>query len=784
MSQAGGGVGGMNRAGCRWWRLAVFLAGAVLAPGGVATAEVAAVEVAMRATNPDSPVADAAQRGDLAAVRLLLRDGADVNAAQGDGMTALHWAAERGNRELAEVLLYAGARVDAGTRIGHYTPLHLAARAAHGQVVTLLLDAGADPEARTTNSGASALHLAAGAGDPSVIDGLVKAGADVNAREAAWGQTPLIFAAANNRTDAIGALLDAGADPSLAAYSVDVEERANADQAAERRLDEFLATFKEKEGGGTDWQPTPRQVQAAIEASREIQRKWPDVPDPADDNAQAAEGESAEEGGEGEEGESAEEGGEGDAGEDAEEGAAAADDPATEAVDTLAAATGTATAETAEAAAAAASESPETAAAEFDTTGAESPADEEPRPMSYAQLVGSWGGLTPLLHAVRQGHGAAAEVLLAGGADIDRPSEGDGTTPLLMAAVNGQFDLVLWLIDRGADPNAASTAGATPLFAVLERQWAPRASYAHPTEHEQQAATHLDVLEALLDAGADPNTRLKSHLWYMEYTFGVLRGSGINLQGATPFWRAAYALDVDAMRLLKEHGADPNIATMKPPQRRRRTPASEQEEEKVEGEEEQAAEGEEQAEAEAAEVAEAPKPEGAKAAEAAESEPAPTKGNAEAEPVAEEGEEPRPGAREAEEDLSGVPPVAVGGSHIYPIHAASGVGYGQSFAGNAHRHVPDNWLAAVRFLVEECGAEVNVRDANAYTALHHAASRGDSELVLYLVEHGADVTVVSRRGQTTADMANGPIQRLQPFPATVALLEELGSKNNHKCLSC
>ena len=227
------------------------------------------------------------------------------------------------------------------------------------------------------------------------------------------------------------------------------------------------------------------------------------------------------------------------------------------------------------------------------------------------------------------------------------------------------------------------------------------------------------MLEALLEAGADPNARLNSHLWYMEYTFGVLRGSGINLKGATPFWRAAYALDIDAMRLLKDRGADPSIPTMKPPQRRRRPPPAE---------------------------------EGAEAAE--------------------------------ETDPSGLPPVPPGGPAIHPIHAASGVGYGQSFAGNAHRHVPDNWLAAVKFLVEECGADVNLRDHNAYTALHHAASRGDSELVLYLVDHGADVTVVSRRGQTTADMANGPIQRLQPFPATVVLLEELGSKNNHTCLSC
>ena len=655
----------------------VWAIGAAAVSWVVVAAPVAAVADAPEAAT-ESPVADAAQRGDLDAVRRLLREGADVNAPQGDGMTALHWAAERGDASLCEVLLYAGARVDAGTRIGHYTPLHLAARGTHEAVAVLLLRAGSDPNAVTTNSAAAPLHLAAASGDPGVIAALVEGGADVDGREGAWGQTPLIFAAAANRIEAIEALLAAGADPAITARSMDVDEQSKADAAAERRLSQFLADFKEKEGGGPDWQPTPSQVQAAIEASREIQRKWPDVPDPADDGRAEEEGENegegeavAEPGGNSE--------GEAEGGETEEEAAAASEDAAE----------------------------------------SEADEDEEPRPLSYAQMVGAWGGLTPLLHAVRQGHIAAVLALLEGGAAINQPSGGDRTTPLLMATVNGQFDLALLLLERGADPNLTSAAGTGPLFAVLERQWAPRASYSHPTEHLRQNTTHLQMLEALLEAGADPNARLNSHLWYMEYTFGVLRGSGINLKGATPFWRAAYALDIDAMRLLKDHGADPSIPTMKPPQRRRRPPPAEQ---------------------------------GAEAAE--------------------------------ETDPSGLPPVPTGGPAIHPIHAASGVGYGQSFAGNAHRHVPDNWLAAVKFLVEECGADVNLRDHNAYTALHHAASRGDSELVLYLVDHGADVTVVSRRGQTTADMANGPIQRLQPFPATVVLLEELGSRNNHTCLSC
>ena len=57
-------------------------------------------------------------------------------------------------------------------------------------------------------------------------------------------------------------------------------------------------------------------------------------------------------------------------------------------------------------------------------------------------------------------------------------------------------------------------------------------------------------------------------------------------------------------------------------------------------------------------------------------------------------------------------------------------------------------------------------------------------MILYLVENGCDVTAVSRSGQTTADLANGPVQRVSPFPETVALLEKLGSKNNNNCVSC
>jgi ankyrin repeat protein len=99
----------------------------------------------------ESPVADAAARGDREAVKSLLKQAADVNAAQGDGMTALHWAAMNGDLELAQMLIFAGANVRATTRLGTYTPLYLASQQGHGNVIQALIKAGADVKSGTPN---------------------------------------------------------------------------------------------------------------------------------------------------------------------------------------------------------------------------------------------------------------------------------------------------------------------------------------------------------------------------------------------------------------------------------------------------------------------------------------------------------------------------------------------------------------------------------------------------------------------------------------------------------
>jgi hypothetical protein len=136
------------------------------------------------------------------------------------------------------------------------------------------------------------------------------------------------------------------------------------------------------------------------------------------------------------------------------------------------------------------------------------------------------------------------------------------------------------------------------------------------------------------------------------------------------------------------------------------------------------------------------------------------------------------------QDPTGLPPVPVGGPSSYAIHAASGLSFGASFSTEpTHRHAPDGWVPAVKFLVEEMGADVNARDQDGYTPLHHAASRGDTALILYLVSKGADITAVARTGETVADMANGPHPRAVVFPAAVELLEKLGSKNNKWCMA-
>ena len=177
-------------------------------------------------------------------VKALIDGGADVNEAQGDGMTGLHWAAERGNDEIAKLLVSAGADLESGTRIGRYTPLHLASKGGHTAVVSVLLEGGANAGVATESNGATPLHLAAAAADgEAVVSLLLRYGAEANVREASAGQTPLMFASAYDHAPSLKALLRGGADVALTTHVVDVLERVAVDREAARRFEDAIADY-------------------------------------------------------------------------------------------------------------------------------------------------------------------------------------------------------------------------------------------------------------------------------------------------------------------------------------------------------------------------------------------------------------------------------------------------------------------------------------------------------------------------------------------------------------
>jgi ankyrin repeat protein len=613
---------------------------------GLSTLGAVVLSVSLLAGTNEAPVAEAAMSGDRDTVRSLLKEGADVNAAMGDGMTALHWAAKKGDVELAQMLLYAGANVKAMTRLGNYTPIIMASETGNAAMIGMLLKAGADAKVATSN-GTTPLMLAAVSGKADAVKLLLDAGADPNATESARGESALMFAANYNRVDAIKALIAGGAKYNVATKVVD------------------LASLTQGGfGGGGQGQGGQGQGQAA-QAGQGGQGQGGAQRGPAAP-AGALAGQAPQAGGPGGPPAQAAQAAQGQGGGGRRNAAAPSRGP--------------------------------------DIAGVT-------RQFRFNELVSAQGGLTPLLFAARQGHIEAATALLDAGADINEPSKGDKTSPVLMAIINGHFDLAKVLIDRGADIKAASANGVTPLYATLNVQWAPKALYPQPRAYAQQKLSYLELMKILIDKGADVNARLKMKVWYSGYNFDL---SGVDEIGATPFWRAAYAADIEAMKLLKAHGADPQIPTMRPAGR-------------------------------------------------------PQTGDSDRTNIS---------------DVSGLPPVPVGGPGVTPLQAASGVGYAEGFAANSHRYAPSGMLPAVKFLIEELGADVNARDHEGNTALHHAASRGDVEMILYLVSKGADVKAVNREGQTTADMANGPVQRTQPYPEALELLVKLGAKNNNKCVSC
>src|SRR5262245_58895161 len=158
----------------------------------------------------DPSLLEAVKSHNTAAVRNLLKSHVDVNAAQGDGATALHWAVQYGDAAMIEMLLHAGSRVNVANDLG-VTPLYLACTNRDAMTVEKLLNSEADPNANLLN-GETVLMNCARTGNAQSVKALIAAGARVNVKEPEHDQTALMWAAAERHPEAVRVLLEAGAD--------------------------------------------------------------------------------------------------------------------------------------------------------------------------------------------------------------------------------------------------------------------------------------------------------------------------------------------------------------------------------------------------------------------------------------------------------------------------------------------------------------------------------------------------------------------------------------------
>jgi uncharacterized protein len=436
-----------------------------------------------------SDVADAAMRGDRAAVRTLLEQHADVNAAQPDGATALHWAVYRGDRELAEILIRAGGNVRAANREG-VTPLWLASINGDAGMIAALIAGGADPNEHLP-LGRTPLMAAARTGNVDAIKVLLERGADPNVKETLRGTTALMWAADEAHPAAVQFLIEHGAD---------INARSN--PAARGR------------GPALGKANDPRKQVAAQGAARAAGQALDLNQLRLVDEGRGAPGTAA-----GQRGQA------GQPGQAGQRGTAVA---------------GRGAARTADEAAPAGNDD------QVDDAAAAAGFFRRPPPIDG-------GALTPLIYAARSNDIESMKVLLAAGVDINQVS-GYGWSALLVAAQNRYYKLGAFLLERGANPNLANKGGWTPLYLATDNRNIENGDY--PVRKGDM--DHLDFIKLLLDKGANVNARIKDST----ETRTVFTNQWLDENGATAFLRASQSGDLTLMKLLLDHGADPNIPTV------------------------------------------------------------------------------------------------------------------------------------------------------------------------------------------------------------------------------
>ena len=477
-----------------------------------------------------SEVADAAQKGDRAAIQKLIQQKADVNAPQVDGATALHWAVYRDEPELADVLIRAGADVKAANSEG-VTPLSMAALYGNAAMIDRLIKAGADAKQRGPN-GETMVMLAARNGNPQAVTVLLEAGADVNAREPIRGTTALMWSVEQKHPEAVKVLLAAGADATAKSGGAGLPRNYMAPRLNQRAV--LLAQDRRRRAaaaGITYEEQLTIDQKSGVEVGG--QRGLGQALDSNGNPLPAATGRQ------------------GGAGAAAQPPPPA---PAPEAAPAAAAPAAPPAGQTAAAQSGNAGQGRGRAGGQ-PAAGAQQPQadNDDDNEVVVAGLVGSGGGgLTPLVFAAREGDIESAGLLIDAGAPINETTE-YGWTPLLTAVNNRNYQLASFLLDRGADPNLANKGGWTPLYIATDNRNIEGGDYPVP----KGDLDHLEIIEKLLEKGANPNGKIKENtltrtIFTMQWFFE---------DGATPFIRAAQSSDTVLLKLLLKYKADPQATT-------------------------------------------------------------------------------------------------------------------------------------------------------------------------------------------------------------------------------
>ena len=455
----------------------------------------------------ESPLADAIERGQRDEARVLIDGGADVNAAQGDGTTPLHWAAYRLDADLTRNLLAHGAKATAKNEFGS-TPLAEAVKGGNTELVAMLLEAGADANAANSD-GETALMLATRTGSLDVAKLLLERGADANAREAWRDQTALMWAADGANADLTKLLIAHGADVHARAAVNDWGEQITSEPRAQYRPTGGLTPLLFAARAGC-----AECVRAIVEAGENVDRPTPDGVTPlmlALDNYEF--------------------------------------DTAEALLDLGA--------------------NPHYSdwwgrtalylAVDMNTYVPRTPAYPRSKKTTgmdiVRRLLAAGVDVNAQLNMHRPGRGGNSarfvDDLLTAGA-----------TPLLRAAIMHDHDAMRVLLDHGADVDLPNSMGVTPLMAAAGigvRNINFGANRSPDFEQDKNIESKvIESVEILLRAGADINTRVAA---VYSRTARIARPSQMtNREGQTALFSAAGRGWTEVVRFMIEHGADVDVA--------------------------------------------------------------------------------------------------------------------------------------------------------------------------------------------------------------------------------